>query len=336
MRAKSVNEFKQGGNPYDIMGLGAYKNPKVNDAIRLNRPIYRGDQYGNPDYEWRFNVGVWNPRPNDEEQCFFPAGTILYYHESSLYTDPTRIELDPAHYTEWDQPFYGMYKDFFEDGIKNGDFTFLPNYWKKSINEFKQNLNPYDAMDLGPNRASTYPRKYDELPDNIKEIAFENFRESERDKLDMMPEILYDYDSFLEPKHKRLNDLFGKRYTDLTEPMIGCNGEVYFDLDKKSIDISKAIEVNDEQLFNEWLGIEEIEHKIFFTILADSIQFYRDEKLDDSEELILRDATHIFEKHISDVLQNISDEYEYRTSDEYITEEIDCHEILFDKEGNIV
>jgi hypothetical protein len=44
MKAKKVYEFKQGGNPYDTMGVGSNRPFKEGDKIQLIKPIWWQDR----------------------------------------------------------------------------------------------------------------------------------------------------------------------------------------------------------------------------------------------------------------------------------------------------
>jgi hypothetical protein len=102
MKAKQVNEFKQGGDPYDTMGIGKYdpdydfSNPKSGDRIELIEDIFlshniiknfsRGlseiltrpeliDFFG----KLSKRVGKFN--------CDFPIGYIFYYDDVEGWCD---------------------------------------------------------------------------------------------------------------------------------------------------------------------------------------------------------------------------------------------------------
>jgi hypothetical protein len=54
MRAKLINEFKQGGDPYKKLGIGKYCDPRIGDKYKLNRSII-----------WSSSKG-WIPCANDK------------------------------------------------------------------------------------------------------------------------------------------------------------------------------------------------------------------------------------------------------------------------------
>lgn len=127
---ESMN-FKRGQDPHQSLGIGKYKEMQVNDAIQLNKSIYRRE----PGFPWSFDSQV-APDIGDGtlEQRFLNKGTILYYHNPDPeYKREDDVDLDPAHPTEWDSAFYGMNKDFLYAGLESGDFTFLPDYWNTKM-----------------------------------------------------------------------------------------------------------------------------------------------------------------------------------------------------------
>src|SRR5699024_4908493 len=105
--------------------------------------------------------------------------------------------------------------------------------------------------------------RFDELSQKAKEKAINEVREQYYEH-NNFSQWAIDDDYILEPSQKELKELFGKDY----EPyFIKNKRNIYFSLDRnRYIDISKAVEITDEDMFLKWLGADLGEDKVYFTI----------------------------------------------------------------------
>lgn len=177
--------------------------------------------------------------------------------------------------------------------------------------------------------------EFSELSEQAKQKAIENVRDS-----------YYVYNDFstwtidncylLEPPHKELENLFGDKYKDI---LIKNTRQIYFSLDRdRYIDISKAMEIEDDLAFYQWLGIPlDLAGRLQHTIHSDSIEFFDfDDEFFSAEELsILELAEEKFSNHCEDILNSIESGIDYRFSDEAIIEDIQANNIEFTEEGEV-
>ena len=186
--------------------------------------------------------------------------------------------------------------------------------------------------------------QFDELSDDAKNVSIEEYRQG------MYNDNSFSYwaidDCYLfEPKHEELISLCPE-YGKMKEPMLGNTRKVYYDLDRnRHIDASNGIVVNNEKMFLQWLGIpDEMHYKIDYTIRATKIRYpdtiiefqenYRDIEISDEERKILDYAECKFSDHMEDVLNRISEAYEYCFSDEYIAQNLEINDYEFTENGN--
>jgi hypothetical protein len=160
---------------------------------------------------------------------------------------------------------------------------------------------------------------FDELSKEAKKKAIENQRSKYYEYNDFC-EWAIDDCFLLEPKHQELMDLFGedfykelnkhKKYKD--EPLIKNNRKIYFSLDRdRHIDISNAMEIQDNDLFLKWLGVTDKmirEDVVYFTIGKDTIDFEEnriDKDFTDENVEVLDEAKEKFEAHCQDILNRL-------------------------------
>lgn len=204
-----------------------------------------------------------------------------------------------------------------------------------------------------PKEIKTTVFAFNELSKEAKEKAIEQVRESYYQYNDFAEWAIED-DYLFEPKHKDLIELFGtdfyekmnkgSKYKD--EPMLGnTRKNIYFDTDKNSfLDCENALTINNKEYFLKWLGIPEtleVDYNIHTpsgrnrdTIIEISLAS-NDAELTPEIETILQNAETKFNNHISDCLDNIKKNIEFRFTDEAITEDIESNEPEFTEEGKI-
>jgi hypothetical protein len=187
--------------------------------------------------------------------------------------------------------------------------------------------------------------KFDELIGNARNTAIEEYRQRMYTDNDFSRYAIDDCYLF-EPRHTEIVDLC-PAYADYGKPIIGNTRKIYYDLDRnRHLDASKGIVINNEKMFMEWLEIPEGMHdKVYFTIratqtrYADTIINFEENHCDyifsDEERKILDYAEVKFSNHMDDVLNRISEAYEYYFSDEYIAEQLEINEYEFTEDGKI-
>ena len=186
---------------------------------------------------------------------------------------------------------------------------------------------------------------FDELSKDAQETAIEEYRERMYTDNDFWQYAIDDCYLF-EPRHTEIIDLC-PAYADYGKPIIGNTRKVYYDLDRnRHLDASNGIFINNEKMFMEWLEIPEGMHdKVYFTIRAtngrypDTIINFEENECDyifsDEERKILDYAKVKFSNHMEDVLDRISEAYEYYFSDEYIAEHLEINQYEFTEDGKI-
>lgn len=196
-----------------------------------------------------------------------------------------------------------------------------------------------------PKVIKTKVYSFKELTPEAKETAIEQIRESYYQYNDFAQWAIDD-DYLFEPKNDELVKLFGEAYTKLKEPMIGnTRNKIYFDTDRNSfLDCENAMVINEDKLFLKWLGIpENLIGEVNYSIYTPSgrnrdtiIEFeFNGEENTPEIEKILSEAENKFNDHIADCLKNISEQIDYRFTDEAITEDIESNDTEFTKEGKI-
>ena len=185
--------------------------------------------------------------------------------------------------------------------------------------------------------------KFDELIGNARDKAIEEHRELMYTDNDFSHYAIDDCYLF-EPRHCEIVDLCPS-YADYGKPIIGNTRKVYYDLERnRHLDASEGIVINNETMFFEWLEIPEgMHHRIYYTIkntwqrYPDTIIRFEENDISDEftedEMKILENAQDKFSNHMEDVLNRISDAYEYYFSDEYITEHLEINEYEFTEDG---
>jgi hypothetical protein len=187
--------------------------------------------------------------------------------------------------------------------------------------------------------------KFDELIGNARDTAIEEYRQRMYTDNDFGHYAIDDCYLF-EPRHTEIVDLC-PAYADYGKPIIGNTRKVYYDLDRnRHLDASNGIVINNEKMFLEWLEIPEGMHdNVYFTIRAtksrypDTIINFEENHCDyifsDEERKILDYAEFKFSNHMEDVLDRISEAYEYYFSDEYIAEQLEINQYEFTEDGKI-
>lgn len=174
---------------------------------------------------------------------------------------------------------------------------------------------------------------FGELTPEAKEVAINEIRNSYYKDNDFAHWVI-DNCSLLEPPHKELEELFGKKYDF---PLIKNNRKVYFDTDRnRHIDISNAMEIQNSKQFLKWLGLNNrLIEKVDFTIGEDTIEFMNCGKQDFTEietnKIVL--AVDKFENHCEDILKRIEADIDYRFTDESIIEDIEANDYEFLSSG---
>jgi len=183
--------------------------------------------------------------------------------------------------------------------------------------------------------------QFNELSKDAQSKAIEEYRERLY-KYNTFSEYALDDCYLYEPRHTEIVDLCPS-YADYGKPIIGNSGsrKVYYDLDRnRHLDASNGIVINNEKMFFEWLEIPECMHnRLYYTIKGTWAKYpdtiIRFEENDISDEFtedemnILENAQYKFSNHMEEVLDRISEAYEYYFSDEYIAEQLEINEYEF-------
>jgi hypothetical protein len=189
--------------------------------------------------------------------------------------------------------------------------------------------------------------QFSELSKDAQSKAIEEYRERLY-KYNTFSEYALDDCYLYEPRHTEIVDLC-PAYADYGKPIIGNSGskKVYYDLDRnRHIDASNGIVINNEKMFLEWLEIPEcMHHRLYYTIKGtwakypDTIIRFEENDISDEftedEMKILGNAQDKFSNHMDDVLNRISEAYEYYFSDEHIAEQLEINEYEFTEDGKI-
>lgn len=180
---------------------------------------------------------------------------------------------------------------------------------------------------------------FEELSDKAKKKAIENRREE-----------MYNCDSFLnwciddcyllEPPHKELEKLYKTLKIESKDILIKNNRKIYVDLYYNTIDISEAMEIQNNYIFLKWLGLNDrLISKITFEIGKDTINIdlddYKDCNLTKIEEDKIDKAVEKFEQHCINIFNNINESYEYYHSDECIIDDLIINLYEFTENGKI-
>ena len=174
---------------------------------------------------------------------------------------------------------------------------------------------------------------FEELNKEAQQVTIEEVRNEYYEDNDFANWAIDDC-SLLEPKHEELIELFPIEYNF---PLLKNNRKVYFSTDRdRYIDISNAMEVQNDRMFLVWLGINgELLDKVHYIIGEDSIEFtpQTEEDFTEDEEAILKLAEEKFENHCEDILKRIEADIDYRFTDEAITEDILANDYEFLSNG---
>lgn len=177
--------------------------------------------------------------------------------------------------------------------------------------------------------------KFEELSQEAKEVAIEQYRNSD---------ALHDVGSWavdlFEPTQEELNKI-GFKGDDFI--IANNRKDIYFSTDRDwHLDCANAMEVKHENYFLKWLGIDrnlsglgDIVFTIYtsrFRNASTTIDFAEYPSMYDN---LIENATKKFDKHIQDVLKRIQTNIDYRYSDEAITEELIDNEYEFLSNGKI-
>lgn len=181
--------------------------------------------------------------------------------------------------------------------------------------------------------------KFDELSKEAQEKAIEDKREKQYRYNDFFDWIIDDC-CLLEPPHKELKQLYKKLKIEPKEILIKNNRKVYFDFYDKYINISEAMEIQDNYIFLKWLGLNDrLINKITFEIGKDTINidldYYKDCNLTKIEEDKIQKAVEKFEDHCKDILNSLEESYNYCFTDEFITDELINLDYDFKENGEI-
>jgi hypothetical protein len=181
--------------------------------------------------------------------------------------------------------------------------------------------------------------KFEELSKEAQQKAIEkeiNYRY--KDNYDFLNWVIDDC-FLLEPEHEEMKKIKG--YETLKEPIFNNNRKIYFSLGyDKYIDISEALTITDEDIFFQWLGINNrLRNKITYEIQKNYIEFnesyYTNKPITPREAEKLKEAEEKTKKHFENVLKRIQKDYEYNFTDEAITEHFKENDFYFLEDGEI-
>lgn len=195
---------------------------------------------------------------------------------------------------------------------------------------------------------------FDQLSEEAKKNAIENIREEMWDGGHgawSIPEWVIDDDYLFEPKHDEMIKAYGNEYDKSlgSNPMIGNSREgiSYVSKDDQNyyLHCSKALEVNNDEMFLGWLGIPPYFWGSVNYYFEDSGTYTKIEfEIEDEDEMnsntlsllnnYLDKASSNFKNHMDSVLTMITNDIESQYEDDAIEERIESENILFDSEGN--
>lgn len=180
---------------------------------------------------------------------------------------------------------------------------------------------------------------FEELSEKAQEKAIENTRNQLYEHNDFLNWCIDDC-YLLEPPHKELEKLYKKNKLEYKDLLIKNNRKIYLDIYYKTIDISEAMEIQDNYLFLKWLGLNDrLINKVTFEIGKDTINIdsdcYKDCKLTKIEESKINLAVDKFENHCVNILYSIEKSYDYYFSDENIIEDLILNNYEFTEQGEI-
>jgi hypothetical protein len=185
--------------------------------------------------------------------------------------------------------------------------------------------------------------KFNELSEESKKIAIEEVRKSYYEYNDFAQWAIDDCALF-EPSEAEMKTLFGEEYKF---PLLKNNRKnLYFSFERdRFIDISKALEITNEEQFLKWLGIDVkkftnvegfrvFDYAIYEGIIEFDTTHWSIEFTKEQAE-ILEKATAKFENHCQDILKRIETAYDYRFTDESILQDIESNSYEFFENGTL-
>ena len=194
---------------------------------------------------------------------------------------------------------------------------------KEALN-FERGKSSIRGLDVGIDRSETWPRSWEELTAEQKDLALEKYGEDHFIDREAMDLLLSD-EFLMEPAHAALVHRFGKDpYKEIgVEPLVGYDpDELYFDIGRKIINVKNALKINKIDAFYEFLGLDEnLWNQVYMNIYDDEIEFELDSD-DDEFELSKEDLENMkmaernYEIYLNDRLNSIIESYEYGISDE--------------------
>lgn len=189
---------------------------------------------------------------------------------------------------------------------------------------------------------------YSELSESAKATAIEEVREEMREhESHSAYEWAIDDCSLFEPPHAEMAALFGEDYYDrngndfvFKNNRKGIEFEEYFETAR----IADALEITNQKMFKTWLGIPEIFHDVYISIIdwngRTIIEMENPFMSEDPRHEVLKDiannAAEKFEAHVSSIAKRIVNGIEEYFSDENVECRIEDTNPEFNEEGNIV
>lgn len=189
---------------------------------------------------------------------------------------------------------------------------------------------------------------YSELSESAKATAIEEVREEMKEhESHSAYEWAIDDCSLFEPPHAEMAALFGEDYYDrngndfvFKNNRKGIEFEEYFETAR----IADALEITNQKMFKTWLGIPEIFHDVYISIIdwngRTIIEMENPFMSEDPRYEVLKDiannAAEKFEAHVSSIAKRIVNGIEEYFSDENVECRIEDTNPEFNEEGNIV
>lgn len=205
----------------------------------------------------------------------------------------------------------------------------------KNFSLFESDSESYSFEDLSPDSKK---KAIEKIRDGMYKGEFGAYD---------IPDWVIDDDYLFEPTHQELTDTFGPNYIeDLKDsPMIGNSREGITYETGIYLNCSKALDINNTEMFLGWLGIspfywEDVYFEFRDTGSFTSIEF-EIENYDELEperikriEFYLERAEKKFQDHMKRILKRIESSIDAQYEDSEIIERIASNNYKFDKEGN--
>lgn len=182
--------------------------------------------------------------------------------------------------------------------------------------------------------------KFDELSKTAQSYAIDTKRELLYKDEDIYIWVLDDC-YLLEPPHKELEELYKKNKLEYKDLLIKNTRKIYYSLDRnRFIDISNAMEIQNNYMFLKWLGLNNrLIEKVTFEIGKDTINiepnYYKDCNITKIEQIKIDLAVDKFEQHCENILTQIEEYIEYRYTHESILEDINSEDNNYLESGKI-